>query len=96
MSLTIKRVDELAALPSAIFWSEEECRALLQFARLDVAWNECVEEMPRGWAMVGIEHLLGRWRATAKSGAKAIYGDGRTRTEALLALRDKMKAGLNR
>ena len=96
MDLTTKKLDELAALPTSIFWSEEENRFLLEAAREQAAWNDCDEAMPKGWAMSGLERVRSGWRATARNGGQITYGDGKTRTEALLALRHEFDTGFDR
>jgi hypothetical protein len=102
MGLTTKKLDELAALPSSIFWSEDENRSLLEAAREQTAWNDCAETMPKGWEISGIARTSGigrtgsTWRATARQGNQVVHGDGKTRTEALLALRHEFDAGFGR
>lgn len=102
MDLTTKKLDELAAWPSTIFWSEKEDRSLLEAAREQAAWNDCDEAMPKGWGMSGIARTAGigrsgaMWRATARQGNQVVHGDGETRTKALLALRHEFDVGFNR
>ena len=102
MGLTTKKLDELAALPSTIFWSEAENRLLLEAAREQAAWNDCAEVMPKGWEMSGIARPAGigragaTWRATARQGNQVVHGDGETRAKALLALRHKFDVEFDR